>query len=88
MTANGFRVFQGASRLPHVKANFTTLAKASMPYTQRSVLMAMERVALPGLSHAKDTLLATPKKPTISAFAPLSENNALRFVAPTDSLAT
>ena len=86
MTANGFRVFQGASRLPYVVSNFTTLAKASMPRMQRSVLMAMERVALPTLKHSRDMLLVTPKKLTTAAYTPTPEDNAIRFVEPFNSV--
>ena len=86
MTANGFRVFQGANHLPYVQSNFTTLVRASMPSAQRSTLMAMERVALPTLKHIKDTLLIAPARLTTAAYMPLPTNSSARLAAPDNSV--
>ena len=79
MTARGFRVFQGANRLPYVQSNFTTLARASMPSAQRSALMAMERVALLPLKNVKDTLLLAPTRLTTAAYISAPRDNATGF---------
>lgn len=87
MTADGFRVFQGASRMPYVKANFAPLAKASMSSNRRNQLKAMEHAALTTLDHPSDTLLATPKKLTTTAMTSTSGNGAIHFVEPISSIA-
>jgi len=82
MTARGFRVFQGASRLPYAQSNFTTLARASMPSSQRNALMAMERVTLPPLKNVRDTLLVAPTRLTTAAYVSAPRDTAANSVAP------
>ena len=82
MTARGFRVFQGATRLPYAQSNFTTLARASMPNAQRSALMAMERVTLPPLKNVKDTLLLAPTRLTTAAYVAAPRDTAGNIGAP------
>jgi hypothetical protein len=87
MTPKGIMVFRGTGRVPYALADFTTLAKASMPRDKRALLAAIERAALPAMPRQSVSWLAAPPKdklgfaaPTLERAKVASSNATIRFV--------
>jgi hypothetical protein len=89
MTQTGIMVFRGTGRVPYALADFTTLAKASMPRDKRALLAEIERAALPAMPRQSVSWLAPPPRKDKVSFGEVtlvrakiasSSNASIRFV--------
>jgi hypothetical protein len=93
MTRAGIMVFRGTGRMPYALADFTTLAKASMPKDKRAMLAAVERAAMPAMPRRSVSWLSPPPRSAEITFGPVtivrarvaSSTSAIRLVEPADA---